>query len=390
VLDFTWVYAGPLATRALADFGATVIKVESVGRPDTTRGAGPFLEGDLGPDGSGQYAHFNAGKLGLSLDLRVREARAVAADLVGWADIVIESYTPGVMASWGLGHDRLLEINPEVIALSTCLMGQTGPRSRFSGFGNLAGAITGFYELTGWPDRPPAGPFLAYTDYISPRYMLVLLLAALDHRRRRGGGQSIDLSQAECSLQFLAPAVLEYTVNGSIASREGNADAAWAPHGVYPSAGSDEWVAVVCETDAQWQELCAEVGRPDLAGLTGAERRARAVELDEVVSAWTREMTPDEAHGRLTVRGVPAHAVQNSTRCGQDPQLVTREHYLRIPHPVHESCVVEGPRPRLSETPGVVRRAGPMLGEHAQHVLAEVLGYGADRIADLVIAGALG
>jgi crotonobetainyl-CoA:carnitine CoA-transferase CaiB-like acyl-CoA transferase len=389
VVDLTWVYAGPLATRVLADFGATVVKVESASHPDATRGGGPFLHGDLGPEGSGQYAHFNAGKLGLSLNMGTPMAAEVLTDLVRWADIVIESYTPGVMAGWGFDHAKLLEINPEVIALSTCLMGQTGPRATFSGFGNLAGAVTGFYEVTGWPDRAPAGPFLAYTDYISPRYMLAVLLAALDRRRRGGGGMSIDLAQAECSLHFLAPAVVDYTTTGRVARRAGNADSAWAPHGVYPSDGPDEWVAIACETDGHWEALSEVLSRPDLAGLTLDERLERSDDLDGMISAWTRLLSPDDAHTWLTSRGIPAHAVQNSIRCVGDPQLLSRGHYLRVPHPVHESCVIEGPRARLSRTPGVVLRAGPTLGEHAQLVLQELLGYDDDRTSDLVLAGAL-
>jgi crotonobetainyl-CoA:carnitine CoA-transferase CaiB-like acyl-CoA transferase len=174
-----------------------------------------------------------------------------------------------------------------------------------------------------------------------------------------------------------------------VARRAGNADSAWAPHGVYPSDGPDEWVAIACETDGHWEALSEVLSRPDLAGLTLDERLERSDDLDGMISAWTRLLSPDDAHTWLTSRGIPAHAVQNSVRCVGDPQLLSRGHYLRVPHPVHESCVIEGPRARLSRTPGVVLRAGPTLGEHAQLVLQELLGYDDDRTSDLVLAGAL-
>jgi crotonobetainyl-CoA:carnitine CoA-transferase CaiB-like acyl-CoA transferase len=272
-------------------------------------------------------------------------------------------------------------------------MGQTGPLSQFSGFGNLAGAVTGFYELTGWPDRAPAGPFLAYTDYVSPRYLVAAILAALEWRRQHGRGQSIDLAQAECAIQFLAPAVADWAVNGRAATRAGNADPWFAPHGVYPSAGDDRWVAIACETDEQWSALCAEIG--DEAGLGAlarcdrAARLARAAELDDLLAAWCRSRPGEEVQDRLVAAGVPAHVVINSTAAAHDPQVRALDHFVTVAHPVHGTCVVEGPRARLSRTPGRVTRAGPRLGEHTAEVLADLLGYDDERIAALAVAGAL-
>lgn len=389
VLDFSWIYAGPLATRVLADFGATVVKVESTRRSDSTRGSGPYLNGDLGPDGSAQFSHFNAGKLGLTLDLGTEAGRSVARDLVRWADVVFDSFTPGVMASWGLAPEDLLVLNPRVVAVSTSLMGLDGPLSTFSGFGNLAGAVTGFYELTGWPDRAPAGPFLAYTDYIAPRYLVASILAALRQRDRTGTGVTIDLAQQEAAIAFLAPAVLEHTVNGSVLSRMGNADRYAAPHGVYPCTGVDQWVAVACETDEQWRSLCAEAGWDDRHGLDIGARLAQAAELDAALAEWTSTQAADEVTLRLVARGVPAHTVHNSTACAADAQLVHRRHFRTVEHPVHDKVVVEAPRAILSRTPGQVTRGGPQLGEHAFEVLTELLGHDADAVAELVVQGAL-
>ncbi len=390
VLDLSWVYAGPLATRMLADFGATVVKVESPNRPDSTRGSGPYFPGDLGPEGSIQFNHFNAGKLGLALDLATEAGRTVLADLVRWADVVVDSFTPGVMAGWGFGHDRLVELNPQVVAISTSLMGATGPLATFAGFGNLAGAVTGFYDLTGWADRAPTGPFLAYTDYLAPRFLAATVLAALDHRRRTGSPVTVDLAQQECAIWFLAPAVLEWTVSGNLLTRAGNTDRYVAPHGVYPTAGDDTWLAVACETDEQWTALCTELDRPDWAVWPVATRLARATEIDAAVTAWSAGLDGEVAQAGLIGAGIAAHIVQNSSGCVADPQLVHRDHFRRVPHPKHGSVVVEGPRARLCATPGRVERAAPMVGEHVGHVLTGLLGYDADTVADLVVAGALG
>lgn len=169
------------------------------------------------------------------------------------------------MRAWGFNYEQLRKIKPDIIMLSSCLMGQTGPIAKIAGYGNMAAAISGFHNLTGWPDRPPAGPFGAYTDYISPRFSAMAILAALDYRRRTGEGQYIDQSQSECSLHFLGPAILDYTVNGRVRVRAGNTDHVFAPHGVYPVAGEDKWIAIVCRTDDDWRRFCAAVGRDELA-----------------------------------------------------------------------------------------------------------------------------
>jgi len=390
VLDTTWVYAGPFTTRLLADFGATVIKVEGPQRFDAARSGGGGLKGDVSPDASIQFGTLNAGKLGVTLDLNVEEGRAVMRDLVEWADVLIESYTPGTMDDWGLGYENLREINPSLIMLSTSLMGQTGPLSTFAGFGNLAGAVTGFYEVTGWPDRAPAGPFLAYTDYIVPNFMVPLLCAALEERELVGVGQHLDFAQAEASIHFLSSAVLEHTVNGAARTRTGNADPFLAPHSMFRCSGEDEWVAVVCESDAQWRELTSVLDRGDLADLTTTERLDREAEIDEVIGRWTSERSPAAVEDTLQAVGVPAHRVQNADGCFADPQLAHRRHWMRVEHPIHDEMVVEAPRFQLSRTPHVVTRSGPTLGEHNDQVLRDVLGYDDDRVIELAISGAIG
>lgn len=394
ILDFMWVMAGPASTRILADYGATVVRIESPTRIDTARTLQPYHGNRLGPDSSGLFGNCNAGKLGISLDLGNPASREVVFDLVKWADVVTESFSPKAMRKWGYDYDRLHRLKPDLIMLSSCLMGQTGPLAKLAGFGNMSAAISGFHNLTGWPDRPPAGLFGAYTDYVSPRFTAMALLAALDHRRRTGEGQYIDQSQAECALHFLGPAMLDYTANGRVQERIGNSDPALAPHGVYPAAGEDRWVAIVCRDDDDWRRLCAAIRREDLARdpryRAAAGRCEHREILDEAVTAWTRGLDPAAIESQLQSSGVPAHRVQNSSDACRDPQFIHRRHFVELDHPALGKFTVEGPRAKLGRTPASVRSAAPMLGQHNQYVLGEILGYDQDRISALVASGALG
>ena len=242
ILDFFWVLAGPAATRTLADFGATVVHVESTRRVDTIRTIPPWYGGAPSPDGSGPMQGANAGKLCITLDLAHPSARPVIERLVKWADVVTESFAPGVIARLGLDYASLAKLRPDTILISSCLMGQSGPLRDFAGFGNLAAAVTGFQHFAGWPDRAPVGPAGAYTDFVAARYNALAILAALDHRERTGQGQWIDQSQAESAFHFLAPALLDHALNGRVPAPCGNDDPELSPHGVYPAAGADRWL----------------------------------------------------------------------------------------------------------------------------------------------------
>ncbi|MPY96246.1 MAG: hypothetical protein GEV08_25235 [Acidimicrobiia bacterium] len=401
VLDFMWAVAGPTVTRALADLGATVVRLESPGHFDVVRGLTPFVDDVGGPDRSAQYHNMNAGKLGLCLDVANPAGREAVLDLVRWADVVTESFSPGVMARLGLGWEDLSAVNPRLVMFSTCLMGQWGPLSRYAGFGNLSTAMCGFNELTGWPDRPPTGPYSAYLDYLSPRFGEVAVLAAADHARRTGQGQYLDFSHVESALQCLTPGLLDWQRNGRAPTRLGNEDAAMAPHGVYATAGQADavaegrddaghWVAVACANDAQWRALCGELGRGDLDGLGVEERLARRAALDRLVATWCADRTADEAQEKLQARGVPAHRILNSEAAVSDPHLVARGHWVTMPFPETGAITIEGPRVRFSRSSTGPDRLGPGQGEHAWEVLNGLLGYDADRIAELVASEALG
>ena len=384
-----WVMAGPAATRILADYGATVVRLESTKRIDTARTLAPFFDGTIGPEHSGCFQNLNLGKRLVTLDPTTPAGREVFLDLVRWADVVTESFKPGTLKKWQLDYETLRSIKPELVMLSTCLMGQTGPQASFAGYGNLAAAISGFSYLGGWADRPPAGPFSAYTDYVAPRYIALAILAALEYRRRTGEGQYIDLAQGEASLQFLGPALLDYTVNGRVAGRAGNRDRDFAPNGVYPALGDDRWVAISASTDAQWQALATAIGRDDLRRTDAAQRLAAQDDIDAAIATWTQARDMFNVEHALQAVGVPAHAVQNSRELCADPQLQARGHFITVQHADRPTVTLEGTRFTLSRTPAAFESTAPTYGRDNEYVLRELLGYDDERITALVVAGAL-
>ena len=393
VLDFTWVYAGPFATRMLGYYGARVIRVESQTRPDQVRTSGLSRdpEDPDGPENSQQWHSINAHKESLQLNLKAPEARQVVLDLAAKSDIVVNAFSAGVLDRVGLSPAELLEVNPRLIICSTTLFGQTGPLSPIPGFGNMGAATGGYYELTGWADRLPAGPFLAYTDATSPRLTAALLMAALDHRERTGEGMILDFSQAEGGIHFLTEAMLDQEVNGYAQTRIGNADRWMAPHSVYQCANEqdDQWVAIACENDDQWASLASIVGCLDLADLGLTQRQEREEDLDSILQSWCSSRSPSEITDLLQSVGVPVHQVQNSPEIVSDGQLIHRSHFVEVPHDVYESTWVEQYGFRLSRSDGTPNRSGPLWGEHNFQILSDLLGYDGDAIADLVIAGVL-
>jgi crotonobetainyl-CoA:carnitine CoA-transferase CaiB-like acyl-CoA transferase len=392
ILDFMWALAGPSATRILADWGATIIRVESSTRLDVCRTIRPFMDGDEEPEKSAVFHSTNAGKRLITLNLASPEGKQVALDLVRWADVLAESFSPRAMKTFGLDYETLRSVNPDLIMLSTCLMGQTGPLAMFAGYGNLAAAITGFYLITGWQDREPAGPFGAYTDYIAPRYNALAVLAALDHRQRTGTGQHIDLAQVEAAMHFITPALLDYTANGNVQARLGNRDLNWAPHGAYPVSGEDQFIALACETDEHWRALCTLI--PALDGedpgfLHADQRLARQDELDETIAAYTRTQDGYQLEQKLQAARVPASVIQNSPELVKDPQLAHFEHFIGLPHHEGGETVVEAARIHMSRSNPSVDTSAPTFSRDMMFVLNDVLGYDDEKIGELLVSGAL-
>jgi crotonobetainyl-CoA:carnitine CoA-transferase CaiB-like acyl-CoA transferase len=393
VADFTWLMAGPVATKYLADHGATVVRIETSNPPCRLRAAGPYKDGVAGANRSQFFGDFNTSKLSIALNLKNEAGRDVARRLIEWADVVVENFTPGTMDDLGLGYDWAKQVNPSVIFASSCLMGQTGPAASFAGYGYHAAAITGFYEVTGWPDLPPDGPWSAYTDVVSPRFFAAVIMAALDRRRRTGKGEHIDISQAEAAMVFLAPQFLDYQVNGRIATRAGNRSDFAAPHGIYQCAGEDQWCAIAVETEQEWQSLRKALGDPGWSGdarfETAAGRLAAQDELDSFISEWTRDKAPEAVMKLLQAEGVPAGMVQRSSDLMADPQLAHRGFFRYLEHPEMGSVPYSGHQFRIRGYDSGPLFPAPCLGEHSDRVMRDILGMTEDQMGEVLAAGAV-
>jgi len=393
IADFAWVGVGPQIGRELAEHGATVIRVESHKRPDPLRTGGPFRDNIPGIDRSAFGAAYNTNKYGISLDLTTPKGKEAAKKLIQWADVVTESFTPGSMKALGLDYASAKKIKPDIIYCSTCQMGQTGPLSKFGGFGEFAAAYSGFSELLGWPENTPLPVINAHIDFVAPWYVIMSLIGALLHRRKTGKGMYLEQAQVEAGVTFLGPTMLDYFTNDKVACRMGNHDPYMAPHSVYPCLGEDRWVAITIEDDDQWQSLCALVAHPewpqDPRFATPDARKRNEETLDESIGKWTKSHDPHKLMTMLQDTGIPCGAVQTAEDLLDDPQLNARDHFRVLNHPVIGEHVYHAPAYRLSKTPNDIRKAGPCLGEDNEYVYREILGYSDDEIVDMLVEGVI-
>jgi crotonobetainyl-CoA:carnitine CoA-transferase CaiB-like acyl-CoA transferase len=393
VADFSWVGVGPISGKYLADHGANVIRIESSTRADALRAAGPYKDDEAGWNRSHFFGEFNTSKRSLALDLKHERATEVTERILEWADVVLESFTPGAVDRIGIGYEAARAANPGIVMVSTCLLGQTGRCASMAGYGYHAAGVAGFVELAGWPDMAPSGPWNAYTDTIAPRFLVTTLLAALDHKRRTGEGQHIDLGQMEAALHFLAPEMMARQLTDRRFTRNGNRSADAAPQGVYPCAGRDEWCAIAVEDDDQWRALRTLLGDPEWMQAAELEtvsgRLAAHDRLDEALAEWTREQKPRDVMNRLTAAGVPAGHVQRSRDLQTDPQLRHLGFHKEFDHAEMGRIPYSGHQFRVSGYDSGPRFAAPLLGGESFEILADELGMKPEDIADLMAAGAI-
>jgi crotonobetainyl-CoA:carnitine CoA-transferase CaiB-like acyl-CoA transferase len=308
---------------------------------------------------------------------------------------------------WGFEYDQLLKINPAIIAAYQPMQGSDGPHRDFFGFGAVLNAITGYNHLSGFPHRPPMGLGTNYPDYvINPGHTLVAILAALRHRRRTGKGQRIELAQIESVIATLAPAVMEYTENGSVLTRGGNRLLNASPHGAFrckdnpPAPGAlaptpeDRWATIAVFDEAQWRALVDAMGSPGWAAdakfATLATRKRNEDALEANITAWTRDRTAEEVAALLQSHGVPAGVVQTSRDVLEnDEHLRARQYYQYLDHPEAGRCATDGAPFGLSKTPGTLRSPAPLLGEHNEYVCKDLLGMTDDEIAEALVEQAL-
>jgi benzylsuccinate CoA-transferase BbsF subunit len=391
VLDFAWVGVGPQVGRELAEHGATSIRVESHSVPDSLRTFPPFRDGEPGVDRSAFGAAYNTNKYSVAMDLTKPRGVELAKQLVSWADLVTESFTPGTMEKFGLDYESCKKIKPDIIYFSTCQMGQTGPLKNFGAYGMFGTTYAGFSNILGLPDREPLPIFNNYSDFIAPWYLTSTVIAALIRRKKTGKGVYLDQSQVEAGVTFLGPMVLDYSVNKKIARRMGNKDPYMAPHAIYPCAGEDRWVAIAVSNEAQWRSFRRVIGEPDWCRdekfRTFLTRKKNEDELNALVSEWTKTLPPEEIMTLMQKAGVPCGVVEAAEDLFKDPQLAHREHFRILEHPVIGEHAYNAPAYRLSKTPNHIHKAGPCLGEDIEYVYKDILGLTDDDISDLFVEG---
>lgn len=392
VLDFSWGGAGPFATKALADHGAEVIKIETSTHYDFSRTMGPYAGGRKGVNFSAYNANRNSSKLSVTLNLKTKEAAELARRLAPSCDVVVNNFRAGTLEKLGLGYQDLAALRSDIIYVSMPLQGSAGPQAEYSGVGHTLNVLAGIFGVTGYANERPIGPGTNFPDHaVNPGHALIAILGALMHRRRTGRGQYIEVSQLESTMNLLGPHILAYSATRTNPRPAGNTSTERAPYGVF-RAVDDRWLAISVGDDAQWRGLCAVAeGRPwasDPRFATAAQRLAHASELDAAVRAWVEGQEPHALMTRLQERGVPAGVVAKADDLvDRDPQLVARGHFVRREHPATEPIVYNGIPYRLSRTPGSIRHRAPLLGEHNALVIKEWLGMDDAEYERLAQAG---
>jgi len=382
ILDFTWVLAGPYATRILADFGAEVIKVQS----KKTAGG---VESNL----TGYFSHWNRNKRSITLDMSTPEAKEIVSRLVRISDVLIENFSTRVMSNWGLGYERLKEVRPDIIMVSMSAMGQVGPWKDFVAFGPALQALSGLTYLTSFAQESPLGMGYAYADPIAGLYAALGILAALEFRDRTGKGQSIDLSQYEAMCTLLGPALLNASANHEEISPQGNYSDSVpaAPYGCYRCSGADRWCVISVSNEREWENLCDILGRPDWAREDRfsdlSKRKENKEDLDRFLEQWTLQHSPEEVVNLLQQGGVAAGVVQNAEDLANDSQLIARDFFIPLEHPILGKTAADVSPIKFKKNPRDKWKAAPLLGEDNRYVYMELLGLTEGELSSYIEKG---
>ncbi|MFT4519858.1 MAG: crotonobetainyl-CoA:carnitine CoA-transferase CaiB-like acyl-CoA transferase [Halioglobus sp.] len=388
LVEFGSGAAGPIACRYFVEQGATVVKVESRKHPDFLRVMA--INSSHGLEGSTLFDALNVGKKSITLNLKHPEGKAIAKQLFHWADAVVENFAPKAMKSYGLDFSTMQKEKPDLLMLSTCLNGQTGPHRDYPGFGGQGAALSGFNYLTGWEDREPIGPYGTITDSLAPRFAASALAAALLHRTRTGLGLHLDISQVEAGIYSLSPWLLEHQANGASASRMGNHSPRAVPHGVFPCHGEDRWIAIVCWTEQQWQALAAEMNLEPYTYLGLSSRLRGRAEIERLLAEWSQSQGAEALAQRLQDIGVEAvPLVDFEDLLERDLQLRHRGHFVPLERSATGASVYERNGFRIREEHRPYHSPSPLLGEHTQEVLLEALKLDTDALNRLQESGAI-
>lgn len=402
VCDLSGQLAGAGATRFLASMGAQVIRVEDPvrkGRWDIMRGSGPFVDDRRGLELGGSFNNHNTEKLGVTINLRTEKGRELLERLIVSSDLVTENFAVGVLTRLGFPYERLKELREDIIYVSTTGFGYTGPYQTFKSWGPVAQAISGLTFSSGMPERPSAGWGYSYIDHQGANFMAIAILGALLHRHRTGEGQWVDVACAEVGAALIGPTLLDFTVNGRGLARSGMPDSnhsqspLMVPHYIYPTSGTDEWVAIACRDDADWIQLRSVVNEDwvhEAVLEEVEERRKRQDELDSRLAAWTSTQDRFELAATLQSAGVPAAAVQRpSERIDHDASTAAWGLWPTVTHPEIGEVRVDGIPLQFSETEWRIERGAPLLGQHNDFVFGDLLGMSSDELDELRAEGVI-
>ena len=396
ICDFTGQLAGAGATKWLAAFGAEVIRIEdpvNQGSWDVLRNMSPFVDERRGPDFGGGFNNHNVEKKGITLNLRTERGKQILTEIVSRSDVVSENFAAGVLDRWGFGWERLRAIREDIIYVSNCGFGHTGPYASYKTWGPIVQAMSGLTFTSGLPDSEPAGWGYSYMDHTGGMYMALAILYALLHKQRTGEGQWVDLSCTEAGLSLNGPAILDWTVNARPMRRsdrpEGNRSASppMAPHGIFACRGDDEWISIACRSDADWEVLAGvidEAWARDARWKTLAGRLERQDELETKLTSWSEGRDKFEIQRAVIAAGVPSAAVQKpAERIDHDPGTSQFGLWPEVRHTKMGPVRVDGLPAHFSKTDWKIEQGGPCVGEHTDQVLSELLGYDAAEIAAL-------
>ena len=403
VVDLSRVFAMPFAGANLADLGAEVIKIDTCQAQfmETTRTiTGPFPDnqpGDLWWEQGGTFQTLNRGKRSLTLDLRSEEAQGILKELVSVSDIVLENFTPRVMARFGLDYASLRAVKPDLIMVSNTGYGHSGPWSSFGAMASAlepthgTGAFMGYLDDDGsgrlQPGTVPNKLGNSYTDFLATWTALLSVMAALLHRARTGRGTWIDLAMYQAGAAFIGEGLLAYSFNGERTRRIGNRHTTMAPHGCYPCLGDDQWVTIAVRDDEDWRAFCAAIGRPELAASsrfgTTPQRLQNQDELDSIISGWTSGLSSYEVMETLQGAGVPAGPVLTAAQALKDPHFRSRGFFEKVIHPEQTELGTRdyiGRGWKFSQSGAGIAGPAPLLGEANAYVLHDLLGLPQSRV----------
>ena len=397
VLDISMGWAGPLVGQMFAEMGAEVIKVEDTHHFDWWRGSLSMAPPEMQPiERAAVFNTANRGKRGVTLDLASTRGIEILKRLIEVSDILVENFSPGVMDRLGLGYDSVSAINPRLIMISMPSFGSDGPECNARGYGNTVEAMAGVTGLTGYHDGDGQRYTLsnALGDPVGGLHGVFALMVAMRERERTGRGQLIELAQVESLIPFVADAIVDFQFTEKVPAARGNRHRDHAPHGIYPCAGDDNWIALACETDAQWRSLTHALGLEHLADdkrfANALARKANEDALDAELSHVLEQLSADECIARLREAGVLAAPVNPAPAVMADPQIQSRDYFVAIDRAVVGTHLYPGAVARIPDTPLRADAPAPLLGEHNRRVFAETLGMTDDEISELERSGVIG